>query len=270
MRRVLAAVASFAVVGSAGTIAAHAQSSARAGVHPAAAVQPAQIVHPAVARLRGVKGSQQQQSNNWSGYVATSGRYTHVAGSWRIPTVAVTPDDRYSSTWVGIGGDPTPDLIQAGTEQDSVGGQAVYTAWTEILPEPETRITSMTVHPGDVMSVDISQGKLSTWKITVTDTSTGVSFTRSTPYASTHSTAEWIHEAPTVGGVIANLANTSNAVFDHGSANGKSIANAGGVTTIVLIDQNTGAQDATPGPLDSEGDGFQVADGAGAPPAPPS
>ena len=264
MHRLLAGVASMVLVGAAGAATVHAQNP---DLQPSRARA---IVHPAVAALHGLKGSAGQTSSNWSGYVATSGGYTHVSGSWRIPTVTVTADDRYSSTWVGIGGDPTPDLIQAGTEQDSVGGKAVYTAWTEILPQPESVITTMTVSPGDVMNVDIVQTLTALWKITVTDSTTGQSFTRSTPYPSLHTTAEWIHEAPTVGGLIANLAQTSNAVFDGGLANGRPIANAGGVTTIALVDQNSGAQVATPGALDSEGDGFQVADGATAPPAPSS
>ena len=224
----------------------------------------------AVARLlhtNPLHHSTDQSSSNWSGWVDTAGGFNHVSGTFVVPTVNVTPDDRYASTWVGIGGDPSPDLIQAGVEEDSVGGQAQYYAWTEILPEPESQI-SLAVRPGDRISIDISSQLFALWTIVVTNETTGQSQKVSTPYVSTGLTAEWIHEAPTVGGLIANLAHTSNAVFDLGSANGKPVSQ-GSPQSIDMLDSNNVAI-AEPSPLDADGDGFQVADGSATPPPPAS
>jgi len=246
---------------------ASAMAIAAAASGASAAPAPTLVTHPLVHLLHTRPGSA-QQSTNWAGYVASKGGYTHVTVSWTVPSVSVTSDDRYSSTWAGIGGDPGPDLIQAGTEQDSVGGATRYYAWTEILPEPETIIQGFAVAPGNSITVDIYQRALGRWTINLRNNSTGRNFTRNTAYPSSHLTAEWIHEAPTVGGTVAKLARTTNAVFDGGYANGRTIANAGSVDTIEMFSGT--ARIATPGPLDSDGDGFAVADGSAAPGPPAS
>lgn len=41
------------------------------------------------------------------------------------------------STWVGIDGFTSPDLIKTGTAQDWVDGKAMYKAWWQILPTPQ-------------------------------------------------------------------------------------------------------------------------------------
>jgi len=212
-----------------------------------------------------------QQSTNWSGWVNTSGGlgYTSASGTWTVPTVTPTSDDRYSSDWVGIGGDPSPDLIQAGTEQDSVGGNARYHAWYEVLPAPELQITTMAVSAGDTMHVTLAESTPEVWTITLSDQSNGGSFSTTIPYSSTFLTAEWIHEAVTVNGTVATLPITSNAHFDLGLANGQTIANAGGAQSIQMFDSNNNPI-ATPSGLDSDGDGFAVADGGTAPSAPGS
>lgn len=264
------AIAAAGTVLSAHAVAAPVQATSTQFVHPVVSLAPQLVsVVPELTTEFAAPSFKAQQSYNWAGYVASAGGYTHVRGTWRVPTVSVTRGNRYSSTWVGIGGDPSPDLIQAGTEQDSVGGKAVYYAWTEILPLPESPISKFPVHAGDTITVDITQTSPGMWTITVTDATSHQVSTSSTPYASSNSTAEWIHEAPTVNGSIANLTRTSNAVFDFGTANGKVISAAGSVQTIAMLDSNN-HQIATPGGLDSEGDGFQVADGRRTPPAPPS
>jgi len=45
--------------------------------------------------------------SNYAGVVDKGGRYSHVAGSWIVPTVTVTRLDRYASDWVGIGATTT-------------------------------------------------------------------------------------------------------------------------------------------------------------------
>jgi hypothetical protein len=208
-----------------------------------------------------------EQSSNWSGIAVTGGSYTRATGSWVVPTVKVTKGNRYTADWVGVGGYSGGDLIQAGTSEEIVGGHTDYYAWTEILPAPEVKISGFVVHPGDSMTVDVAEASLGAWTITVSNHTTAQVFTKNLSYASTNSSAEWIHEAPTVGGTQARLASTSAANFDHGTVNGSIvIGSAGTIHEIQLV----GATRATPSGLDSDRDGFSVADGSRAPRPPAS
>jgi hypothetical protein len=173
---------------------------------------------------------------------------------------------QYSSTWVGIDGFHRGDdnLIQAGTEQDWMDGTTSYQAWWEILPAAETLIPSITVHPGDVMSVSITKGAPD-WTIIVTDTTTDQSFTTRKPYSGSRSSVEWIEEAPTVGGGIAPVANDSPVVFEGLTAN----ASPPGLTSSEAGEMVKGRKVISiPSAPNSAGDGFSVAFGKTAPPPP--
>ena len=148
-------------------------------------------------------------ANNWSGYAKT-GTYTSVTAAWVVPSVARSPKPTFSSQWVGIDGFDNGDLIQTGTEADFYNGSAHYTAWWEILPAAATVIPSITVRPGDQMSASITKGSGSDWTITITDTTTGESSTTLHTYTGPGASAEWIVEAPSVGGSIASLAQYSS------------------------------------------------------------
>jgi hypothetical protein len=206
------------------------------------------------------------QSTNWSGVAVTGGAYTRATGSWVVPTVKVTKGNRYAADWVGIGGYSSLDLIQAGTSEEIVSGHANYYAWTEILPAPESKI-SLAVHPGDSMTVDVAEASVGSWTITVSNQTTAQAFTTNLSYASTNSSAEWVHEAPTVGGAQARLASTGKATFDHGTVNGSTVIGSAGTNHEIEL---VGGTRATPSGLDSDRDGFAVADGSRAPPPPSS
>jgi hypothetical protein len=211
------------------------------------------------------------RSSNWSGYVVTGQKYASAAGSWTVPTVIAAPGARYASDWVGIGGFKTGDLIQAGTTEQYVNGHATYNAWTEILPASEKLITGFTVHPGDAITVTVVKGSGKSWTMTVIDSTEGESFSRTVNYTSLEKSAEWIHEAPDVDGTIVNIASTSNVDFDHGTVNGSIIiGSAGTLHKILLVGYLPGDTKATPSALDSDKDGFAVADGTKAPPPPAS
>jgi hypothetical protein len=210
-------------------------------------------------------------STNWSGYALGGAGFTRATGHWIVPQVSPSKRTRqrlYSSTWVGIDGFNNGSLIQAGTEQDWINGAAFYQAWWEILPAPETPIASIAVHPGDSMSVSISQG-FPYWTITVNDATTSQSFATFQTYAGPLTSVEWVQEAPTVGGRVAKLAPDTNVVFDFGTANGASPG---------LVSSEAGSmfrgrkQISTPSlpDTDAAADGFAVAYGGLAPPAPGS
>jgi hypothetical protein len=206
-------------------------------------------------------------SSNWSGYAKT-GSFTRVTGAWVVPSVATSRKATYSSQWVGIDGFNNSSLIQTGTEADYYNGSAHYGAWWEILPAAETVIPSITVHPGDHMSASITKGSGNSWTISISDTTRGTSFTTVKTYSGPGTSAEWIEEAPSVGGHVATLAKYSSPdTFDPGTANGGNpgltVADGG-----VMIQRNR--QVSTPSVPDSDTDGFNMAYGSTAPAAPSS
>src|SRR5207248_1017732 len=179
---------------------------------------------PAVFHRPNIPGHAVRQtgwsSGNWSGYAKT-GSYSSATAQWVVPSVSATTQASYSSAWVGIDGFNNSSLIQTGTESDYYNGSAHYGAWWEILPAAETVIPSITVHPGDHMSASITKGSGSTWTISITDTTTGDGFSTQKTYTGPGTSAEWIEEAPSVGGRVATLATYSSPdTFDPGTANG--------------------------------------------------
>ena len=208
-------------------------------------------------------------SKNWSGYAFCGTGFHSVVGNWTVPTV-LPPTARgqlrrnqYSGTWVGIDGVTNRNLIQAGTEEDWLHGTTFYRAWWEILPAAETPIASVPVHAGDSMTVTITQGAL--WSITVADNTTGQSFTTDQAYSGPGTSAEWVHEAVTVGRRISKLPRFTTFSFDRGTVNGASAA---------LVSSEAGtlmqrrARVSTPSAPDADTDGFSVAYGSSSP-APP-
>ncbi|NMP23350.1 G1 family glutamic endopeptidase [Sulfobacillus harzensis] len=206
-------------------------------------------------------------SSNWSGYAVTGQTYHSITDSWIVPKVTSSHGTEYSSSWIGIDGFNNSDLIQTGTEQDASKSGASYSAWWEILPAAETTISGMTIHPGDVMQASIVNNGNGTWTISLKDTTSGQSFSTTQSYSGPAQSAEWIEEAPTVGGRVATLANYGQTTFDPGTVNGQ---NPGLVTSDggVMIQRN--AQVSTPSVPDSDTDGFNIAYGSSSPAAPNS
>ena len=211
-------------------------------------------------------------ASNWSGYAVTSssnGAYTSIAGSWTVTPVARSSRQTFSSSWVGIDGFNNSNLIQTGTEADYYNGSAHYYAWWEILPAAETVIPSLTVRPGDTMSADIHQTTNGQWSITLTDNTTGKSFSTTQNYSGQLTSAEWIQEAPSVGGRIATLANYGSPLtIDPGTVNGGH--NPGLVPADGGVMVQHGVQVSTPSNPDADADGFNVSYGSRAPSPPGS
>jgi Peptidase A4 family len=206
-------------------------------------------------------------SSNWSGYAVTgsTGTFHSVTGQWTVPSVSASSGATYSSSWVGIDGFNDSNLIQTGTEQDYYNGAAHYYAWWEILPAAETVISGINVNPGDTITASISRGANGTWTIQISDGTQTSTTTHS--YSGQLTSAEWIEEAPSVGGRIARLAHYSLTDFDPGTANGSDprlVSADGGV----MIQSRT--QVSTPSRPDSDTDGFNVQYGSSTPSAPSS
>jgi hypothetical protein len=251
---------------------------ALAAAGPAVASAQSAIVHaPRIALKPATSGHGPGGSNtsnpfgwaasNWSGYAVTGTTYRAITGSWIVPTVSRSRGSTYSSSWIGIDGFNNSDLIQTGTEQDYASGKASYYAWWEILPAAETVIAGDPVRPGDAMSASIVNDGNGDWTITLSDRTAGWTFATTQAYAGPAASAEWIEEAPTIGGHVANLANYGLTTFDPGTVNGADpglTASDGGVMI------QGGSQVSTPSMPDSDTDGFNVQYGATIPAAPAS
>jgi hypothetical protein len=139
-------------------------------------------------------------SANWSGYEYGAGPFSSVAGTFNVPDLETTSTATDAAEWVGIDGADNSDLIQAGVgeEYDPGTNTVQIQAWWEVLPAPETPITSVAVVPGDSITVQIRQLSGTQWTIALTNNTTGRSFSTSPVYAGPGASAEWVVEAPTV------------------------------------------------------------------------
>ncbi len=202
----------------------------------------------------------QGTSSNWSGYAARGGSFTSVSGTWIIPEIALDAPFGADAAWVGIGGLRTRDLIQAGTQQFVTGsGSVTYQAWIEKLPAASHPVP-LTVLPGHTVSVSIDFQGEDQWLITLTNQTTGQSLLRSEQYTSSHSSAEWIQEAPFSRRRILPLTDFGAIRFSAGSAvrDGTPLTIADlGARAISLIDRNRRAL-AVPSPLGADGASFTV------------
>jgi Peptidase A4 family len=181
------------------------------------------------------------QSSNWFGYNASALNrgtlFNSISAEWTVPTVSrhAAGQAGDSATWIGIGGgclsagctltDAT--LIQAGTEQDvDSSGQTSYSAWWELVPAPGITVSNFSVSPGDHIKASISEAVADSeiWTITLTDTTKNENFSTTVPYASTHSTAEWIDETPVTigsgGAGEASLPDLTETQFSGATING--------------------------------------------------
>src|SRR2546425_1162726 len=198
-------------------------------------------------------------SSNWSGYAATGGTFTAVSGTGIVPQPSGTTSG-VDATWGGVGGLPSTDLIQAGTQTMVSGrGGAQYEAWIELLPRSSQPVP-LSVSPGDTVTVSITQQGDGRWLIAMRNDTTGRTYSTTVTYASSTSSAEWIQEAPSAGRRVISLDDFGTLQFTKGSAvkDGKSasIRDAGGAT-ITVIDR-TGRALARPSALGPDGASFTV------------
>jgi hypothetical protein len=153
-------------------------------------------------------------SNNWSGYMALVGPFTAVSGTWAVPQPVNSGAGGVGATWVGIGGVSSNDLIQAGTSDTVVKGQDRFESWIEVLPQASQQVP-LAVAPGDSVTVSIDEQGAGTgmWQMTMTNNTSGQSYQTTVSYTSSHSSAEWIQEAPTGSTGVLPLDNFGSVSF---------------------------------------------------------
>ena len=276
-----------------------------AGTGAVATAAPA-IVHAPRIPNNGHGPKNTWAASNWSGYAETGTGFTGVSGTWTVPAVTAskTATQAFSSAWIGVDGFNNSNLIQTGTEEDFYNGAAHYNAWWEILPAAETPLPSSdVVAPGDTMkasiyeSTTVSGGSLRgrfrsgtqhVWVITIADQNAAHpwTFTTQQSYNGPGTSAEWIMEAPEVGGHIATLAPYTVAPalsgagdFDNAQVLKNTLVSSGtppyqnaqlnySADSGVMI-QN-GVQVSTPGQPGHANEAYNVAYGATAPATTPT
>src|SRR5438876_3624325 len=108
-------------------------------------------------------------STNWSGFAVTGSGVTDAKGSWIVPSVTCSSSTTYSSFWVGIDGYSSNTVEQIGTDSDCVNGTPAYYVWYEFYPHWSYTVNSITIHPGDVISAEVSADAKGTFTLTLTD-----------------------------------------------------------------------------------------------------
>jgi hypothetical protein len=163
-------------------------------------------------------------SSSWSGYVIEDASNpftrTFVYAAWTVPSAALclVPSNvhKYASSWVGVDGYNSPDVLQTGTSSDidchgGIMGAPQYYAWFEWFPMPMIIYGGFPISAGDyVLAWAGWYGPNGGYTVTLWDKSRLRSVTNVLqPPPGTallgHS-IEWIVERPTVGGIISSLA----------------------------------------------------------------
>jgi hypothetical protein len=183
-------------------------------------------------------GTSNGTSYNWSGYALvnsqtslTAASFYYLIADYVVPVAeqafgACTGGWDYSSSWIGIDGYNSSDVLQAGTESDAYCSGSTtstyYSAWYEWFPNYSIRIGSFPVAPGDDMFVEV-------WSTSATaghaylvnyNTNQVVNLAFSAPSGTTlkGNSAEWVVERPSIGGSLATLTNYIQDFFEDAYA----------------------------------------------------
>jgi hypothetical protein len=175
-------------------------------------------------------------STNWSGVVDFGGATTyeqttsfHFVNADYVVPVATQPYGVctgswvYSSTWVGIDGWNSNDVLQAGTSSNAYCGASgtatEYFAWYEWFPNYAVRISNFPIAPGDDLYIEVWNTTATQGYAYITNYSTNKSVTLGfTAPAGTKlvgNSAEWVIERPGINGSQSNLANYVSDYFSN-------------------------------------------------------
>jgi hypothetical protein len=148
----------------------------------------------------GVRASTLASDVNWAGYAdvaVNSGAFTKVSGSWTVPGVTCTAEDRITSEWVGLDGFSDSTVEQAGTVSQCFKGTALYYTWYEMYPAGTVEVGTVTA--GDSITASVTRSGAS-YTLKLTDAAhTGSSFSKTFSCATStclDKSAEWIAERP--------------------------------------------------------------------------
>jgi hypothetical protein len=228
---------------------------------------------PALGREWGTSnGTAQFTSRNWDGYITyVSGQGTDfnvVKASWIQPTVQCEQSNAWTVFWVGLDGWWDNTVEQGGSSAQCVKGIPQYTVWWEMFPTNAIQ-NVFTIRPGDKISATVTyKPTTSVFVITVSDVTSGHSFTQNQHCASTitceRSSADVIAEdvGHFGGGTFFPLADyktmsfTGAAITDTSGHSGP-FSNSAWLTAAVT-ESSGGTTYATVSPLSTSGQRFSA------------
>jgi hypothetical protein len=186
-----------------------------------------------------------ETSTNWSGGVvfAPSGKpFSWIEGDWVVPNVDAPTENQwyYCASWIGIDGDGSGDVCQIGFECEVYRSGSSITRnvypWFEWFPTYEMKITNFSASPGDMITALLcTSGAGATdasayFTNRTTGATTSLSFTAPSGTSLVGNSAEWVVEAPTVGGQQSAMADYGEVFFSVCEAFAGTIG--GGGTTV--------------------------------------
>ena len=199
-------------------------------------------------------------SYNWSGYLKLGSAKSYGKSSWNfvysdvtVPTARqangkCTGSADYASSWVGIDGWNSDDVLQDGIEFDAYCKGSTkatfYSAWFEWFPLSEVRIPTMPIAPGEEYFMEIWSTSSTVGHAYLVNVSKkkAVTIVFEAPMGTTlvGNSAEWITERPGINGGLATLTNYDSQKYSdaHGEAfSGKAI-DPGDSTAVIMLDNN--------------------------------
>ncbi len=247
----------------------------RAVSTPTTIVEPQSVAHPELHHGAIITAGP-ASSSNWSGFELSgaAGTYDWVTGMWNVPSVTGESNTHtYSAFWIGLDGDGTTDLVQAGTEHENFKFDfwffdltfSIYYAWSEFLPQQPTeqQIGNFPINPGDQIFCEVWIGNAGSGPtlsgafgvLLIENLTTSEYTTVYTPVSSTRvggSEAVWIMERPSLGTSLTDLADygstrmfnayarKSNSARGRGcvpyqGANNKQISMVNGANTLSTV-----------------------------------
>jgi hypothetical protein len=169
------------------------------------------------------------RSTNWVGYVFLARHVTGVRAEWVEPDTVASKFSGHTdqptgpeaaAVWLGVGGDLSTDIMQAGTEAYLGGPYGVDEAWYERFPlDPHQVNSGFEVFGEDVIrgSIVLVPGSASDWRVSITETGTGVTWSRVVHYNALLEGPEFVVEDParSRGGRLFTLPRWGSVAFLH-------------------------------------------------------
>lgn len=284
VRTIAAAAGTAALVATAAASPALAAPASHSGqARPAAAAKapaafPGHPIIPATgAQAKALALGQYQptvESGNWAGYAATRRTFRTIRATFFVPYlncgINAASGSRYSSHWVGLDGFSDHSVEQDGIEADCFGAKAVYHAWYEFYPKPETRI-GLRVAAGQSVTASVYYNRSSRkFTLALANNTTRRHFRISLRcrVRCLRSSAEVISEAPTLVNNKGQLRLANLADYGAAGYTGVSVTTARGTrggmyardwsTTKILQVSQQGSHPAVARPTTVHDGGFSV------------
>jgi hypothetical protein len=164
------------------------------------------------------------KSLNWCGYASFTstdnpeiGSVTGVWGTWNVPKLHPSLNDRYSACWVGIDGYSNQTVEQIGTAQYWQGGQQVNSVWFSLYPFSFYQLNFFPIAAHDTFRALVTHSIDGAFEMIIENLTQGVYFQIPVRFAlapgTQRNSAEWIVEAPSEEATVLPLAHFSPVHF---------------------------------------------------------